>query len=139
MGAGCDKVERARTAVPQFDASMSPAQRDAEVLGRELFDLVDRILGYKSSHQRRLPASLRQAGIDSLTPTMVRRFRRVGQRPVVEITFRRQEGHQVARCEGTPDVLEDALLRGGGYTVDCTMVGGGTRSFTVNEPKARVE
>ena len=47
-----------------------PMQADAEELGRALFDAVDRVMSYRSSHQNMLPNSLRTAGIDSLSPTI---------------------------------------------------------------------
>ena len=45
---------------------------EAEMLGQEIFDLVDRTMAYQSSHSGRLPRRLRDVGIDSLTPATMR-------------------------------------------------------------------
>ena len=112
-----------------------PAQADAEELGRALFDGVDRIMAYRSSHQNKLPNSLRVAGIDSLSSTIVLRYAKTGSSPMVTAAFRRPSGRQVASCEGTNAVLEDASLHEGAFTIMCTMVGGGSRGFSVgNRP-----
>jgi hypothetical protein len=110
------------------------AQREAEQLGREVADIVDRVMAYRSSHRGSLPVSYRQAGIDSLTPEFVRRLSRQGDVPVVTIAFRRTAGRQVASCDGTNLVLEDKLLRAGAFDVSCRLTGGGTRIFTVPPP-----
>lgn len=109
-------------------------QADAEELGRALFDAVDRVMSYRSSHQNMLPNSLRTAGIDSLSPTIVLRYGKSGTSPQVTATFRRTSGRQLASCEGTNDVLEDASLHEGAYTITCTLVGDGSRGFTVGRP-----
>ena len=86
------------------------AQADAEVLGSELFDVVDQVAGYRSALGRR-PATLRQAGIDSLTPTTARWLdddRDLG----VTVAFRSQVGHVLSQCRGTELVLEDVALEG---------------------------
>ena len=111
-----------------------PAQEDAEELGLALFDAVDRVMSYRSAHQSKLPNSLRTAGIDSLTPTIVLRYQKSGTSPEVTAAFRRASGRQLASCEGTNDILEDASLHEGAYTVTCTLVGGGSRGFTVGRP-----
>lgn len=111
-----------------------PTQADAEELGKALFDAVDRVMSYRSAHQSQLPASLRSAGIDSLSSTIVLRYKKSGSSPLVTAAFRRTSGRQLASCEGTNDVLEDASLHEGAYTITCTLVGGGTRGFTVGRP-----
>ena len=114
--------------------SSDPAQADAEELGKALFDAVDRVMSYRSAHQSQLPGSLRSAGLDSLTPTIVLRYQKSGSSPLVTAAFRRTADRQLASCEGTNDVLEDASLHEGAYTITCTMVAGGTRGFTVGRP-----
>ena len=111
-----------------------PAQADAEELGRALFDAVDRVMSYRSSHQNNLPNSLRSAGIDSLSPAIVLRYGTSGSSPLVTAAFRRTSERQLSSCEGTNDVLEDASLHAGAYTITCTLVGGGSRGFTVGRP-----
>lgn len=121
---------------PQRDGTGSSpqAQQEAEQLGREVADIVDRVMAYRSSHRGNLPASYRQAGIDSLTPEFVRRLSRQGDDPLVTIAFRRTAGREVASCDGTNLVLEDKLLRAGAFDVSCRLTGGGTRIFTVPPP-----
>ena len=59
--AGCGGAEAPARAAsgPPID----PAQAEAELLGRDLADIVDRVMAYRSAHQNRLPSSLRQAGM----------------------------------------------------------------------------
>lgn len=111
-----------------------PVIADATLLANELRDILDRVMAYKSSHQNRLPTSLRQAGIDSLTPQFVRRLERQGKDPLVTIAFRRMDGRAVARCRGTNVVLEDIMLRGGSFDVACDLTSGGFRSVTIDPP-----
>ena len=110
------------------------AQADAEELGKALFDAVDRVMSYRSAHQNQLPSSLTTAGIDSLGPAIVLRYTRSGSSPLLTAAFRRTANRELASCEGTNDVLEDASLHEGAYAITCTMVSGGTRDFTVARP-----
>jgi hypothetical protein len=114
--------------------SSAQAQQEAEQLGREVADIVDRVMAYRSSHRGNLPVSYRQAGLDSLTPQFVRRLARQGNEPLVTIAFRRTAGRAVASCDGTNLVLEDKLLRAGAFDVSCRLTAGGTRIFTVPPP-----
>jgi hypothetical protein len=114
--------------------SSDAAQADAEELGKALFDAVDRVMSYRSAHQTQLPGSLTIAGIDSLSPAIVLRYTKSGSSPLVTAVFRHTSDRELASCEGTNDVLEDASLHEGAYTINCTMVGGGTRGFTVGRP-----
>jgi hypothetical protein len=114
--------------------STPQAQQEAEQLGREVADIVDRVMAYRSSHRGNLPVSYRQAGIDSLTPEFVRRLSRRGSDPLVTIAFRRTAGREVASCDGTNLVLEDKLLKAGAFDVSCRLTAGGTRIFTVPPP-----
>jgi len=119
---------------PAHAAPIDPIQAEAQQLGLELRDIVDRVMSYRSSHSNRLPASLRQAGIDSLTPEFIRRLARQGADPQITIVFRRTLDHQVRYCQGTNLVLEDAALHEGAFEVSCAMADGGTRAFTVAPP-----
>jgi hypothetical protein len=112
----------------------SPGQIDAELLGPEVLAMVDRVMSFRSAHEGKLPGSLRQAGLDSLTPQYVRRLSRQGSDPLVTILFRRPEGHALLSCQGTNSVLEDQSLRSGAFDVSCTETGGGTRTYTVPPP-----
>lgn len=113
---------------------VDPVQAEAQQLGLELQDIADRVMAYRSSHSNRLPTSLRQAGIDSLTPDFIRRLGRQGADPRITILFRRTQDRHLLSCQGTNMVLEDASLHEGAFEVDCTMAGGGNRTFTVAPP-----
>jgi len=118
-------------------AAAEQAQLEAEELGREVADIVDRVMAYRSSHRGNLPASFRQAGIDSLTPAFVRRLARQGEDPLVIIAWRRSAGRELVSCQGTNLVLEDQQLRGGTFDVSCYLKAGGSRVFTVPPPFPR--
>ncbi len=115
-------------------AEQATPEGSAQLLGRELSDIIDRIMAYRSSHRGQLPASLRQAGIDSLTPVFSREYRRQGSEPLVIIRFRNTAGHPVAACRGTSQVLEDAMLHEGRFDVTCERTSGATESFTIVPP-----
>jgi hypothetical protein len=108
-----------------------PVQAEAELLGRDMADIVDRVMAFRSAHQGQLPASLRQAGLDSLAPLVIRRLSRQGDDPLVSVVFRRTSSRTLSGCAGTSMVLEDASLHEGAFEVTCTLVAGGTRTFTV--------
>lgn len=108
-----------------------PVQAEAEAISRELVDVLDRVVAYKSSHRDRIPTSLRQAGLDSLTPDYIRRIGRDGTLPKVTIVIRRPAGRHVASCAATSRVLEDRVLREGTYQLRCAMVGGEDRTFVI--------
>lgn len=129
----CSGAERSR-ATQQGVHSEEAAQAEAELLGREVADIVDRVMAYKSAHQGKLPQSFRQAGLDTLTSQFTRHLGRDGADPLVTITFRQTEGRELRSCSGTNAVLEDKLLRAGSFDVNCTLAGGATRTFTVPPP-----
>lgn len=113
---------------------VDPAEAEAQELGRELFDIMDRVLAYRSSHQGRLPTSFRQAGIDTLTATTTRSLSRVGSDPQVTIRVRRQAGRLLESCSGTNVVIEQAMMNEGRFEVQCAVADGATRTFTVTRP-----
>lgn len=115
-------------------AEQHTPQGSAQMLGRELADIVDRVMSYRSSHRNQLPTSLRQAGVDSLTSLFIRRYSRQGSSPYVTIRFRKTSGRAVAACSGTNMVLEEAVLHDGHFDVSCEMTAGGTQTFTVEPP-----
>ena len=107
------------------------AQRDAERLGRRVFQLLDQAASYRGSHRGRLPATVAQLGIDSLTPDMVQRLRARNDSSVAQVAFRRPGGHALAWCEASTEALEEASLNAGAFSVWCERAGGVTDSFTV--------
>lgn len=106
-------------------------QAEATALGRELFGIMDRVLAYKSDHFAQLPKDLPTMGVDSLTRTTVRRLSIAGGTPTLVVAYRRAEGHAVKQCSGTNAVIEDSMLNGGAFTVECLLSSGESKSFTV--------
>lgn len=119
------------------DTPEEQAQLDAEILGKDLFDVVDLVMSYKSSHSGRLPKTLRQVGLDSLTPLGVRRLAIQRGHPLVTIIFRRPGERRVATCQGTSDILEEASLNSGLFTIQCTMRSGDEQPFHVGQLPAK--
>ena len=114
--------------------TLPPDRRDAALLGREVFRLVDRAADYKGSHRGRPPVDLRQMGVESLAPLLVRRIRVVSDTSVVTVAFRQPRGRTVASCEGTPQLLEEASLRGGTFSIVCTTASGSIARYEVPAP-----
>ncbi|MBK8002882.1 MAG: hypothetical protein IPK12_02800 [Gemmatimonadetes bacterium] len=133
-GCGSDEAAPKTKAPAKGEAPADPAQADAQALGAEVFDIMDRVVAYKASHQGRLPTSFRQAGIDTLTATTTRGLSRVGGDPQVTIRFRRMDGHQLESCSGTNVVIEQSMMNEGTFEVQCVVADGATRTFTVRRP-----
>src|SRR5689334_13438215 len=129
--AGCGAKESSRPRAAEAEDQLPPDQRDAEALGRELFELVDRAIDYRGSHQGRPAGSWRQMGIDSLTPTTVRRLVNLAREPVITVAFRRPEAREITSCRGDSQILEEATLNGGQFTVMCTTGSGAQRPMKV--------
>ena len=83
---------------------------DQQVLGRQLFELIDRAADYRSSHRGRYPASVAQMGVDSLTATTARRLSSEDGTLHVTVEFRRPGG---------AEALEGAALNSGKYAASC--------------------
>jgi hypothetical protein len=129
-GAGCGTEERATPAgAPSSD--LPPDRRDAEGLGREVFELVDRAVDYRGSHRGRPARSLRQMGVDSLTPATARHLISVEREPIVTVSYRKVEGREVTSCRGDSQILEEAALNGGRFTLMCTTRTGAQRPILV--------
>jgi hypothetical protein len=117
-------------------AAQARAQRpagDADVLGREIFELVDRAMDYRGSHMGRPAGSFRQMGIDSLTGATVRRLENIEREPVVTVAFRKPGTHEITSCRGDSQILEEASLNGGRFTLMCTAASGAQRPIRVGE------
>jgi hypothetical protein len=128
-GCGADKEP---TPVPRGSTStLAPDRRDAEGLAREIFELVDRAVDYRGSHRGRPARSLRQMGVDSLTPATARHLINVGLQPVVTVQYRKIEGREITSCRGDSQILEEAALNGGRYTLMCTSRSGAQRPVQV--------
>ena len=108
-------------------------QREAEALGREIFELVDRAIDYRGSHQGRPAASFRQMGVDSLTPSTARSMVNLAREPVVTVTFRRTDGREITSCRGDGQILEESAMNGGRFSVMCTARSGAQRPMRIGD------
>ncbi len=118
IAAGCGKKEQPKPPVTEgVPAGGAPA--DVQQLGAEMFELIDRIADYRSSHEGRPPKSLRQLGVDSLTPNTIRRLAVQGRTFTVTVVYRRPEGRTVLNCSAGEDALEQAALNEGRFAVSC--------------------
>jgi hypothetical protein len=133
--AACGTKDSGRPAAAQARAHL-PAG-DADVLGQEVFELVDRAIDYRGSHMGRPARSFRQMGIDSLTGATVRRLENLEREPVVTVAFRKPETHEITSCRGDSQILEEASLNGGRFTLMCTAASGAQRPIRVGEPPDR--
>jgi hypothetical protein len=131
--AACNK-EVPQNAAQQRKADLPADQLDAETLGREVLELVDRAVDYRGSHRGRPAASLRQMGVDSLTPTTARHLLNVNREPVVTVQFRKVEGRVIVSCRGDSHILEEASINGGRFTMMCTSRSGVQRPVQVGGP-----
>ncbi len=129
--AGCGKEESNRPAAAQPRSDLPADERDAETLGREVFELVDRAVDYRGSHRGRPAASFRQMGIDSLTGTTVRRLVNLNREPVITVAFRRADTREVVSCRGDSQILEESAINGGRFTLMCTTRAGDQRPIRV--------
>ena len=129
--AGCGEEEGRSAAQAPPETSLPPDQQEAELLGREVLELVDRAVDYRGSHRGRPASSLRQLGIDSLTPTTARQLLNVNREPVVTVQFRKAAGHQLTSCRGDSHILEEASINAGRFTLMCTARSGAQRPVQV--------
>jgi hypothetical protein len=135
--AACGAKEAARPADDDSRPNLPRDRQDAETLGREVFDLVDRAVDYRGSHRGRPAATFRQMGIDTLTPTTVRRLVNLQREPVVTVAFRRSEAREITSCRGDSQILEEATLNGGRFTLMCTTSSGAQRPMRIGDYPAR--
>ncbi len=118
MVGGCGKKEEPKAPVSEgIPANGAPS--DAQVLGSEMFELIDRVADYRSSHEGKPPRTLRQLGVDSLTPTTIRRLAVQGRTFTVTVVYRRPQGRAVRSCGAGEDALEQAALNEGRFAVAC--------------------
>jgi hypothetical protein len=129
--AGCGAKDADRPQRADTEEKLPPDQGDAEILGREILELVDRAVDYRGSHQGRPASSFRQMGIDSLTPTTVRRLVNLAREPVITVAFRKTDTREITSCRGDSQILEEATLNGGRFTVMCSTSSGAQRPMQV--------
>lgn len=113
------------------------AQAEATILGRDVFKLLDQLAAYAAANQRKYPATLRLAGIDSLTPTLARRIDTRVSPPMAFAMFRNPLGHLLTSCRGTTDLLEESALNEGRFTVTCTDSGGRSSPYRIQRASGR--
>ena len=111
------------------------SQEDADLLGHEIFDLVDQAASYQSSHGGRRPRSLRHMGVDSLTSTTARWIETRNATLRIVVAFRRLSGHAVSRCSGDDSVLEQLSLQGA-FRLECALVDGTKIELTARGPSS---
>jgi hypothetical protein len=122
-----------KTAKPASTATPTGAQAEAEALGREVFELVDRAVDYRGSHRGRPANSLRQMGVDSLTSETSRVLVNLERQPLITVQFRRTD-REITACRGDSHILEEASLNGGRFTLMCTTRSGAQRPMQVGAP-----
>jgi hypothetical protein len=74
-------------------------------------------------------------GIDSLTPTTARHVINVNREPVVTVQFRKTDGRQITACRGDSNILEEASINAGRFTLMCTSRSGAQRPVQVGGPE----
>ncbi len=119
--------------VSQHDTA-TQAEQDARFLGKDLVDILDQVLSYRTSHRGRIPRSLREVGIDSLGPATIRRLGVQNDQPIITVLYRQPAGRQVRSCRGGRDVLDESALSGGAFTLDCILTDGSSASVHVPPP-----
>lgn len=130
---GCGDGDKPAPGAPPPAPRGAAAQADADRLGREVFDLLDRAASYAATHQRQYPPSLREAGVDSLTPAVARVLKTEGP-PLAIVMFRRPIGKVLTSCRAPIDILEESALNDGQFTVTCTDSTGQGHPYTVRRP-----
>lgn len=133
---GCGSKGNNRPATEAEETQQPADQRDAEILGREIFELVDRAIDYRGSHRGRPAASLRQMGVDSLTANTARYLVSLEREPLITVSYRKLSGREIASCRGDSHILEEASLNGGRFTVMCTNRSGVQRPIRVGQSDA---
>jgi hypothetical protein len=131
-GCGDGKAPEARAAARR---PATGSEAEANALGREVFELVDRAVDYRGSHRGRPAGSLRQMGVDSLTPATARVLENIEREPLVTVSFRRTDSRQIVSCRGDSHILEEASVNGGRYTLMCTTRAGAQRPMQVGDDR----
>ena len=70
-------------------------------------------------------------GVDSLTPTTARYLVNLAREPVVTVGFRKVETREITSCRGDGQILEEATLNGGRFTIMCTTRSGAQRPIRI--------
>jgi hypothetical protein len=70
-------------------------------------------------------------GIDSLTPATARHLITVDREPIVTVQYRKTDGREITSCRGDSQILEEAAINGGRFTLMCTTRSGAQRPILV--------
>lgn len=135
--AACGKEPERRPNTPPPPPVGDVAEQEATQLGRDVFSLLDRLASYAASNQRKYPGSLREAGIDSLTPKLARQIDTKVTPPIAYAMFRNPLGHTLTSCRGSTDLLEESALNEGQFTVTCTDSTGRSSPYRVRRAAGR--
>lgn len=133
LGVACHR-QPSRPARTEAPLPSDPAARDAEELGRQVLALLDRAADFRGAHQGTGPRSLREAGLDSLTPQYARVLTATDSGVSVTVTFRHPEGRVYLSCTGGLADLEASGLGTGSYALQCTRADGTVQSVTAGGP-----
>lgn len=131
-GDGSGTGGRGRGALPPGAVARDTAAADARRLGEEGLRVFDEVMAFATS-RRRFPASLREAGVDSLTPATARWIEAENGTPRVWVAFREPAGHALLACGVDRQSLEDRSLADGSYAARCRAAGGGVEERRVGE------
>jgi hypothetical protein len=108
------------------------AAADARRLGEEGLRVFDEVMAYATS-RRRFPVTLREAGVDSLTPATSRWIETDAGKPAVWVAFRDPAGHALVACGVDRQSFEDRALADGSYAARCRTAGGTVGERRVGE------
>ncbi len=131
-GDGSGTGGRGRGALPPGTVARDTAAADTRRLGEEGLRVFDEVMAFATS-RRRFPATLREAGVDSLTPATARWLEAEDGKPRVWVAFRDPAGHAVVACGVDRQSLEDRSLADGSYAARCRGPGGEVADRRVGE------
>jgi hypothetical protein len=72
-------------------------------------------------------------GVDSLTPLTARILVSVNREPVVTVAFRKTDGREITSCRGDSQILEEAAINGGRFTLMCSSRTGVQRPMKIGD------
>jgi hypothetical protein len=70
-------------------------------------------------------------GLESLTTSTVRRMVNLQREPVITVAYRRPQRREIVACRGDSEILVEASLKGGRFTLMCTSSSGAQRPMEV--------
>ena len=61
----------------------------------------------------------------------------LAREPVITVAFRRPDAREITSCRGDSQILEEATLNGGRFTLMCTTSSGAQRPMRVGDQAGR--